>query len=226
VQINAITETTVTVTSDWTRVATASATITNPTVLIKLATSGDAIDVALFQNELGAFITSPIPTVASQVTRAADQISILTSAFPYSATAGTMVANGEWANGSAINPNAATFASLDDGTGNERVMLYNIGGNGGMAITDGGSVVASYNSAVGVAAGVFATLAVAYKLDDSVGAAGGTVGATDTSCTMPTVTKLNIGNTRGNIGLLNGHIKRLDYYAVRKSNAELVVLST
>jgi hypothetical protein len=92
-QDNGVSWTAVTVTANWTRVSVPSATILNPIVGVRIVTSGDAIDVALFQIENGAFITSPIPTVASQVTRAADQISILTSAFPWVDAQGTMVAD-------------------------------------------------------------------------------------------------------------------------------------
>jgi hypothetical protein len=52
----------VTVTSCWTRVASASATLTNPVVGLRLATSGDAVDVAFFTNELGSAASSPIRT--------------------------------------------------------------------------------------------------------------------------------------------------------------------
>lgn len=74
-QDNGATWTTVTVTSDWTLVQTANATLTNPVVGIRIVTSGDAVDVAFFQHETLAnidAITSPIYTVAASVTRAVD----------------------------------------------------------------------------------------------------------------------------------------------------------
>jgi hypothetical protein len=64
----------VTVTSAWTRVSIPTQTIANPTVGFKLATSGDAIGVFLVQNENGSFTTPGIPTTATSVARAADNI--------------------------------------------------------------------------------------------------------------------------------------------------------
>lgn len=67
--------TAITVTSEWTRVIFATATITNPVVGFRIATSGDVIDVALIQNEVGSFATSAIQTAAAAVTR---NLSVLT----------------------------------------------------------------------------------------------------------------------------------------------------
>lgn len=68
--------TAVTVTSQWTRVGPASATITNPSVGFRLATSGDAIEVDFVQLENGTFASSAIATGASAVTRASDNAQI------------------------------------------------------------------------------------------------------------------------------------------------------
>jgi hypothetical protein len=75
--------------STWTRVSITNETITNPCVAIKLATSGDAIDVDYCQSEAGAFITSPIYTGSASVTRAVDNISLAASAFPAALVTGT-----------------------------------------------------------------------------------------------------------------------------------------
>jgi hypothetical protein len=82
VSVKEIVETTLTLTSNWTRVNTPAATITNPSIIIKLATSGDAIDVQVVQNEAGGVVTSPIPTAGASVTRLADIVSIANTLWP------------------------------------------------------------------------------------------------------------------------------------------------
>ena len=213
--VKAAVETTVTVTSDWTRVATASATVTNPPLIIRMATSGDAIDVALFDHELGAFITSPIPTVASQVTRLADQVSILTSAFAYSATAGTYAveADGQFTAGT------ITTWFRDDN----------------IVLTNTASGVRVYNSASSPLAllgsytpGTMAKVAVGYMSGASA-SAGSIAGAAVVTFTNPgdtaTTLLLGRGNTASGQFPLNGHIKRLTYFPTRRTDADLQVLT-
>jgi hypothetical protein len=59
----------------WNRIVL-SATLTNPVVGIRLATSGDAVAMDFGQIEAGAFVTSPILTTTASVTRSADVTSI------------------------------------------------------------------------------------------------------------------------------------------------------
>ena len=57
--------------SEWRRIVL-SGTVTNPTVGIKIATSGDAVAMDYAQVEDGAFATTPILTTTATVTRSAD----------------------------------------------------------------------------------------------------------------------------------------------------------
>jgi hypothetical protein len=61
--------------SEWRRIVL-SGTVTNPTVGIKLAVSGDAVAMDYGQVEDGAFVTTPILTTTASVTRAEDITSI------------------------------------------------------------------------------------------------------------------------------------------------------
>jgi hypothetical protein len=226
-----VVETTVTITSDWTRVSTASATVTNPPLIIRMATSGDAIDVALFQIENGAFITSPIPTTNNPlgVTRAADQVSILTSAFPYSATAGTVVAEFDKLTTSVRgvvmivgNTTGATGTGIAIDGQNDGFVRAFIENAGSLELLN--ATLAAYTANVPIKG------AVAYASNNAVGSAAGNIGTVDTSVVVPTVDVLQIGSNRNTVAaaniFLNGHIKRLAYYASRKTDAELQVLST
>jgi hypothetical protein len=78
--------------STWTRVSITNETITNPCVAIKLATSGDAIDVDYCQSEAGPAVTSPIYTGSASVTRARDDISFSGGSF-FNVAAGTIFAD-------------------------------------------------------------------------------------------------------------------------------------
>jgi hypothetical protein len=218
-----VAETTVTVTSSWTRVATASATVTNPPLIIRMATSGDAIDVALFDHEVGAFITSPIPTVASQVTRAADNISILTSAFPWSQTIGTLVFE------------AMTEVGMGNGSYLLGLVDYSSSGNYfGVLRSSGGWVwrtgtgtptIRNFDVTTGYTENAFSKYAASYE--DDVGQGMSMNGFSVVEELSDPVTRAVTTFTLGRVANLGAvHYKRLAYYAVRKSNAELQVLST
>jgi hypothetical protein len=68
--------------SEWRRIVI-SGTVTNPTVGIKLAVSGDAVAMDYGQVEDGAFVTSPILTTTASVTRAVDLAEIAGSNFSF-----------------------------------------------------------------------------------------------------------------------------------------------
>jgi hypothetical protein len=61
--------------TEWRRIVL-SGTVTNPTVGIRIAVSGDAVAMDYGQVEDGAFATSPILTTTASVTRSADTASI------------------------------------------------------------------------------------------------------------------------------------------------------
>ena len=69
-----VVETTLTLTNDWTQVIIPAATVTDPIFLLKLATSGDAIDVwgCKVSDAIAGDATSPIVTTTAAVTRAVD----------------------------------------------------------------------------------------------------------------------------------------------------------
>ena len=61
--------------STWTRIKIENSSVLNPSIGFLIATSGDAIDVDVVQDEAGAFASSPIITTTAAVTRNADALS-------------------------------------------------------------------------------------------------------------------------------------------------------
>ncbi len=169
---------------------------------------------------MASFVSSYIPTQASQVTRVADQISILTSAFPYSATAGTIAYE--------LTADAAgtayVLASLDDGTASNR-MDSRASTTRHLDVVTLGVTQAQIDAGT-ISADVATKLATAYQVNDFAACINGGTVATDTVGTVPTVTTFRIGRNYDGAGQFTGHIKRLAYYASRKTDAELQVLST
>lgn len=224
VTVKEVVETTLTVTSDWTRVNTAAATITNPSLIIKLATSGDVIDVMYVQSEVGGKMSSPIPTLGSAVTRAADSEVISSSLFNLSATALTL-----YTRGIVFSTDVdTTLASLNNSTPNERVVhlitsaalnrLYST-----TATAPGTGATA--NTANAVTAGVEFKAAVAMAANDGASVLNGGAVATDATTTMPTMTQLN-GAREGHVAMTGLVVVTERMYLPRRmSNAELQALT-
>lgn len=219
ISVKKMVETALTVTSSWTRVSCAAATITNPTVLLRLATSGDAVDVYGFQHEVGSFITSLIPTTTATVTRADDVVVITGTSFSnfWNASAGTLYAEFD----SPASGVRAIVAADNNGTSQMRIRTS--GAAAYFTVTD--TTVTQCDITAGtVAAATFYKMAAAYAANDFAASIAGAAVATDTSGTVPTVDRMRLGKTPGE-RYMCGHIKRIRYWNARLSNADLVSLS-
>lgn len=169
-----------------------------------------------WQLEAGAFPTSYIPTVASQVTRARDNISLSTSSFSWSDAAGTLL--GVWR----CPQTTTTFRVVD---GQNSAGRFNHFVTSTQAVLDKAGTGTISAAALTRSASNFATSGYAYDASGGVVVANGTLGSVGAN-TGIAQTVVNIGDNAAGTTAINGHIKRLDYYAVRKTNAELQVLST
>ena len=173
------------------------------------------------QDELGAFATSYIPTVAASVTRSADVATMTGTNFSswYNATQGTFVAQ--------FTPStiSGTRAVLDanDNTANESIRLQNVSADPFFTVTDGGVDQANIDAGT-VAANTSYKMAAAYTLNDFAASIGGGSVGTDASGTLPTVNQLQIGNSAAG-NRLNGQIRSINYYTSRLSNAQLQTLT-
>jgi hypothetical protein len=178
-----------------------------------------------WQHEAGTFATSYIPTVASQVTRAADVATITGQNFSqwYNQGAGTFVISMNTAKPTSVTgPNRAFTAS--DGTESNRVATDFVGSSVRGIVSVGAvnqaliSVSYSDNSIVNAA--------LAYRTDDFAFTSNGGSPVTDVSGTVPTsLNSLILGAQTGSAAFLNGHIRRITYYPTRLSNAQLQALT-
>lgn len=177
------------------------------------------------QLEAGAFATSYIPTVASSVTRSADVASVNTLSPWFNAVEGTLFAQfDEYISSSSITNQV--FASLNDGTANNEMLLYRSGGgfDARFAILTSGALQADVATSITIAQNTAYKTAGAYKLNDIAASTSGNTPGTDTSATIPTVSALQIGGGRGTTAF-SGHLRRLAYYPRRLTNAELQALT-
>jgi hypothetical protein len=169
------------------------------------------------QLEAGSYATSYIPTVASQVTRAADAISLAGSMFPWSQTAGMFAVET-----SSISATAGTNHGVD--------LLINSSNkvsirNGMMLMTSSGATQFSLSPAgIGASTSVQKRI-VTWAENDAAATVDGNNVATDTSVTLFAGTpelRLSVDNT----GFYpNGHIAKLKYLPRRVTNAELQAMA-
>jgi hypothetical protein len=183
------------------------------------------------QLEAGLFATSYIPTVASQVTRSADSASMTGTNFSswYRADEGTVYSE-------YIVPYDVAFfqrtgLGISDGTLTNRITSGFISSGTALRniITTNGVAQADMSSTVTSTFNTFNKNIVAYKLNDFATTANGATVQTDASGTIPVVNQASLGQTElgsGNAVMLNGSIKKVAYYPLRLTNAELQGLTT
>ena len=168
------------------------------------------------QVEEGSFPTSYIPTSGSTVTRSVDVASIATSAFGFNEDEGTVFAEGRTSS-SLIS---ALF-TINDNSVNNRISQRLTGSNVQAFIMDGGTAQASINVSNHII-GSFSKSALAYQENNFNNASQGTLGTADTSGTVASsLTQIELGTSRSPSNMLNGHIKKLQYFPRRLSDTEL-----
>ena len=188
---------------------------------------GNAFDgVTLWgtQVELGAFATSYIPTVASQVTRAADAASMTGTNFSswYNQAEGTMYTESATNNSAAVSSSAAAlFASASNYQRIRHVgALIDI-----TAVSSGTTTVDT--DGVAVTVGVFGKTVMGFRVNDYAQYTNASSGGTDSSAVLPVgINVLNIGSTDGSSNNLNGIIRKIAYYPLRVTNAQLQALTS
>lgn len=181
-------------------------TATAGTLTITVAGTWDFVNV-----EAGTFATSPIVTAGTSVARAADKLSLLTSAFQYSATTGTVFFE---------------YGGLLGGAMFRRLWQLNLSDASGYIdrfIDGAGNVYQSIMAGGLIKSGVAATgrSALAYAANDVAVSENGAAVVVSGTYTTASQNRLQIGNSSGSSQYLNGYVKRLAYFPRRRPNAEL-----
>ncbi len=218
--------TTVTISSLYTQVACAAQTVASGTIGIRLAVSGDVIEVDFTQGEVGPVATSPIPTTTGSVTRNADVITLSGAVSGcIGQTEGTLYAEFEYK----TNTAERRLIALSDNTTTNRVFVWTLnnifyvqvqGTNVIVAnpITEGYHKLAFAYQQSGVSGTLFASLD------------GGAIVSGTTAGTFPSsLTAINIGKneaTATSTFFWNARIRSAAIYTSRLTNAELIALST
>jgi hypothetical protein len=178
------------------------------------------------QVEAGSFATSYIPTLASSVTRSADVASVNTLSPWFNSVEMTVYTEYD------IIGKTSTFgmaSQIDDGTLDNRILNIGQESTGsdvqlGSFMTSGGSPSVNQYPINSMTVGAVYKLAFAVKSNDAATVAN-TVTLTDGTAVVPTgLTTLRLGR-RITDGYLNGHLRRVTYYSVRLTNAQLVALT-
>jgi hypothetical protein len=179
------------------------------------------------QIEAGAFPTSYIPTVASQVTRAADAASMTGANFSswFNNAEGTVYFAYQGSSGTA----GRRSFSISDGTNNNKI--YGIASNGGGSASNYIDIVASGTSqgllgATGAYTATLQTGAAAYAINNINFSKNGGAATTDTSALIPVVNQLRIGADADATLSLNGTIRKIAYYPLAATSAQLQGLTS
>lgn len=219
---NGATWTAVTVTSAWTRVGAAQ-TLANPTVGVRLVTSGDAIAVDFAQLEDGPDATSPIAVAGTAVTRAADNARADSVVYNY-----PLSIFAEWVkltDGTTAFPVPFVVGNLVT----DQVYIFHRHVTGGVVFTvlDGGTQTAGI--AVGTATfNAIQKTAARAQTDNVAGSFNGAAVVTDTVATMPDPTTTAVFGDRwiSDARYINGYVRRTAIFPLALTDAQLRAISS
>jgi len=179
------------------------------------ATGYETVFIWGAQLEAGAFATSYIPTVASQVTRSADVASMTGTNFSswYNNAEGTIYSE-------ATLSTSGRYFSFDNGaTGTNQFEASQSGSTVNLFVFTN-SAIQMNTTPVANAPFTANKVSFAYKTNDCAGSINAGTVSSDTSVILPTVANFRINNYLGN-PLGSGTIKKIAYYPIRVTNAQL-----
>jgi len=172
------------------------------------------------QLEAGAFATSYIPTVASQVTRAADSASMIGNNFArwYNQTEGTLFGQAS----SAFIPASTAYgiATVRSTSANAIGIGLQADLNASASIIRSGDVTQAIFGAA-TANNQTYKMGLAYATNNAAFSIGGAAVQTDATVVLPVVDALYIGQVRQGTIAGTEHIQRIAYYPRRLANTEL-----
>jgi hypothetical protein len=179
---------------------------------------------------MAAFVTSYIPTAASQVTRQADAASMTGVNFSswYRQDEGTLYAEATVGGGA---PDDSSFIAVSNGATSNAIGMFWVGSSfnrwNASIVTGGVTQTSGINQATnGTPRNTSRKIAVAYKTNDVIAAYSGTISANDTSAILPVVDRLFIGASgAGNNRYINGPISKISFYPARLTNTQLQALT-
>lgn len=175
------------------------------------------------QLEAGSFVSSEIITGASQVTRAADNMTFLLANSPWNDAEGSVLLEFTYAYAASnvLSSNRRALSIYSDGA--NRHLFFNSGGNKIAAITQvtGSGTTSNLVSTGAIAADTKIRAAYGFKVNDFALAVNGAAPIVNTSGALPAgLTTMSIGFD-GNGNHVFGHVSRILLTRNRMSNDEL-----
>ena len=214
-----------TATTTWQRFNfTLTAGTTSGFFAFNAPSSGAATEIHVWgaQLEAGAFPTSYIPTVASTVTRSADNASITGTNFSsfYNPSEGTTSVN-------SISKTSGVYCTMNNSSYSERTFSMSVGSANNYEgyFISSSSIQASCTLGSNLSGVACKTISSGKTNDFAFCLNGGSV-TTDASGTYGTgIDRMNIGKYDVGNAYCNGTISQLSYYPVRLSNSQLQTLT-
>jgi hypothetical protein len=215
--------TTVTISSLYTQVACAAQTVASGTIGIRMAVSGDVIEVDFTQGEVGPVATSPISTTTTApVTRNADVINLSTASGCIGQTEGTIYAELDFSRA------IASIAIIVGNSSNENFRIRKAANFGVLVQAVNVSGAATLFTSPAASAGIY-KVAFGYKNGEYAMSINGAAVLTSSNSTNFPVNGLNVislGETVGGVPYFNDRIRAVALYTTRLTNDELQSLTT
>jgi hypothetical protein len=175
--------------------------------------------------QAGGGLLSHIPTLGSALARVEDSLTFAKTAFPYSGSLGTLVAEFKLLSLGQSTALDRTPLCFNDASANNMIRLAAVGATalGRVAWTAGGVGQFDDNALSALTANTVTKVGAAFALNDIAACCNGGTPTTHASYAQPVFTQLDFGhrNSGGNLGSMNGYLRKVTYLPRRATNAEL-----